>query len=71
MLRGWSILLGLCICYALLICLIILLLRSSILLCIFLLLVVVYCTGCAGDDRCAYSNGSNSSYRSPHHCSSA
>jgi hypothetical protein len=56
--RGWGIrLLGLRIGCALLICLIILLLRSSFLLSIFILLVVVYCTGSANHDRCAYGSG--------------
>jgi hypothetical protein len=69
--RGWSILLGLRIGCALLICLIVLLLRSSFLLCIFILLVMVYCTGSANHDRRAYSSATNASYRSSHHCSSA
>ena len=62
--------LRLCIGCALLISLVVLLLRSRILLRIFLLLVVVYCTGSAGNDRCAYGNGSNASYRSSDHPSS-
>ena len=67
----WSILLlGLRIGCTLLVSLVVLLLRSRILLSIFLLLVVVYCTGSAGDDRCAYGNGSNASYRSSDHPSS-
>jgi hypothetical protein len=69
--RGWSILLGLRVGCALLICLIILLLLSRFLLRIFLLLVVVDCTGSANHDRRAYGSGAYTSYRSSHHCSSA
>jgi hypothetical protein len=69
--RGWRILLGLRIGCALLISLIVLLLRSGILRRILLLLVVVYCTGSASHDRCAYNSATDASYRSSHHCSSA
>jgi hypothetical protein len=64
-------LLGLRIGCALLISLIVLLLCSCILLRIFLLLVMAYCTGSANDYRRTYGSGSNASYRSSYHCSSA
>jgi hypothetical protein len=75
--RGGRILLGLCILLglrigsALLIGLIILLLRRSILPRPLLLLVVVYRTGSASDDRCAYNSATYARYRSSNHCSSA
>jgi hypothetical protein len=57
LLWGWSILLGLRIGCALLICLIVLLLCSGILRRILLLLVVVDCTGSANHNRRAYGSG--------------